>query len=107
MPATEAQLAANRANALKSTGPKDCTKTRFNGITHGLTALHALLPWENKDDLDAIVEAFEGHYKPTDIFGRLTIKHAAEAYWRLERSLRIEGNIFNTLSAAEHEAAKA
>jgi len=107
MAASEAQLAANRANAQKSTGPKDTSKTRFNGIRHGLTATHSLLPWECKEDLQAIQEGFEQRFQPTDLFERLTIKHAAECFWRRERSARIEGNIFQTLAAAEHQKANA
>src|SRR4051794_25915246 len=102
MPVSEAQLAANRANAKKSTGPKDCSNTRYNGIAHGLTALHALLPWENKADLDELVDVFEERFQPVDRYERLTIKHAAEAYWRKERSLRVESNIFHTAANSEY-----
>ena len=107
MAASEAQLAANRANAQKSTGPKDTSKTKFNGIRHGLTATHSLLPWEHKEDLEAIQEGFEQRFEPTDLFERLTIKNAAEAYWRRERSLRIESNIFQTAANAEYQKTKA
>jgi len=103
MAASEAQLAANQANAQKSTGPKDCTKTRFNGIRHGLTATHSLLPWEHKEDLDAIIGAFEDRFQPVDQFERLSIKNAAESFWRRDRSLRIESNIFQTAANAEYQ----
>jgi hypothetical protein len=101
MAASEAQIAANRANALKSTGPKDTSKTRFNGIRHGLTATHVVLPWEHKEDLEAIVESFETHFQPIDDYERLQVKVAAEAYWRMERSKRVEANIYDTSATAE------
>ncbi len=101
MEISEAQLAANRANAQKSTGPKDTAKTRFNGIKHGLCAAHPLLPWENQDDLQAIIDAFESRYKPVDPYERLLVKQAAEAYWRVERSLRLEASMFESLVNAQ------
>ncbi len=107
MQVSEARIAANRANAQKSTGPKDTSKTRFNGVKHGLTAQHALLPWEHKDDLDAIIESFESRFKPVDNFERLLVKHATQAYWRMERSLRMEASMFETMANAEYEAAGA
>jgi len=66
-PISDAQLAANRANALKSTGPKDTSNTKYNGVKHGMTAMHALLPWEHPEDLQAIVEAFEVRYQAATI----------------------------------------
>ncbi len=104
MEVSEKRIAANRANALKSTGPKDTTKTRFNGVKHGLTAMHALLPWEHTGDLQAMLESFESRFAPTDNFERLLVKQAAEAFWRLERSLRLEASMFEAIAAAEIEA---
>ena len=103
MPVSEKQLAANRANALKSTGPRDTSKTKFNGIKHGLTAQHALLPWEHKEDLDAVLDAFQSRFQPVDDFERLNVKLAAEAFWRVERSLRMEAGMFETMANAEYK----
>jgi len=103
MPVSEKQLAANRANALMSTGPRDTSKTKFNGIKHGLTAQHALLPWEHKEDLDAVLDAFQSRFQPVDDFERLNVKLAAEAFWRVERSLRMEAGMFETMANAEYK----
>jgi hypothetical protein len=35
---TTAKIAANKKNAALSTGPKNCTSTRFNAVKHGLLA---------------------------------------------------------------------
>ena len=37
-PLSEKELAARRANAQRSTGPRNTEKTRFNGLKHGLLA---------------------------------------------------------------------
>ncbi len=45
--ATEKQIAANRRNAQKSTGPKSDAgkaKAKFNALKHGMTADTAVLP---------------------------------------------------------------
>ncbi len=107
MQVSQKRIEANRANARKSTGPKDTSKTRFNGVKHGLTAQHAILPWEHREDLDAIIESFETRFEPVDNYERLLVKHAAEAFWRMERSLRLEASIFETTANAEYEAAGA
>ena len=46
------KLAANRANAQHSTGPKDTTKTRFNGVQHGLTSKQTVIPGESQEEYD-------------------------------------------------------
>src|SRR5205807_1925724 len=89
MSISEKQLEANRANAAKSTGPRDTTKTKWNGLRHGLTATHVVLPWENEKDLDAVKSAFTKRFKPIDDYERLLVKQVAEAYWTLERSKRV------------------
>jgi len=48
-PISDKQLAANRMNSLKSTGPKDTSMTRFNACTHRLRAQHPVLPGESEE----------------------------------------------------------
>ncbi len=51
--ATEKQIAANRNNAQKSTGPKTAegkTKSSGNALKHGLTSPYALLPGESEEE---------------------------------------------------------
>ena len=50
---SEKQLAANRANARKSTGPKTIAgknRSRFNGLIHGLAAGPVCLPGQDPAD---------------------------------------------------------
>ena len=105
MPISDKQLEANRANAKLSTGPHNTARTRFNGVRHGLTATHVVLPWENEKDLDAIKSAFERRFKPFDDYERLLVKQAAESYWTLERSKRVETNMFCVLANQEFKNA--
>ncbi len=48
--ATEKQLAANRANATCSTGPKTISgkeASKFNALKHGLAAASPVLPYQS------------------------------------------------------------
>ena len=95
MVVSAARVAANRANAQKSTGPKDTSTTRYNGIQHGLTAVHVILPWENRADFHELVDALVRHYNPIDVAEYLLVKEVAEATWRCQRVKRIEMNLFD------------
>ena len=53
--ATKNQVAANRLNALKSTGPRTeegKAVSRYNALTHGLLASDVVLRDENRVDFD-------------------------------------------------------
>lgn len=56
MSSTDRQIAANRLNAQRSTGPRTPAgkaKVSVNALRHGLTAREVILPNENPDDFDA------------------------------------------------------
>ena len=56
-PISEAQLMANRQNAANSTGPRTDagkSRTRLNGLRHGLTGQTVVMPYEDQ----AIYEQF-------------------------------------------------
>ena len=55
MPCSDARLAANRANALKSTGPKTAEGKRIarqNSWRHGLTGAGVVVPGEDAQEID-------------------------------------------------------
>ena len=65
--ATEKQIAANRRNAQKSTGPKTAEgkyKVRFNAVKHGMTASAAVLPFEDANSYDELRQALMDDYHP-------------------------------------------
>ena len=64
---SDAKLAANRANAKKSTGPKsDFTKkiVSLNALRHGLTSARACVPGDNVEVYDAVIESHHARYSP-------------------------------------------
>ncbi len=94
---SEKQIAANRANAEKSTGPKTA-ETRsisaMNALRHGLTGQVNLMPTEDREAHDKFCAAIVENLAPE---GALEIQFAqaiAEDNWRMNRGRAIENNMF-------------
>ena len=86
--ATRAQIEANRNNARRSTGPRDTSLTRFNGLKHGLCARHGLLHGEDRDEFDAELKGFSDDWQPRTHTRAVLVELAAVASCRLRRSIR-------------------
>jgi hypothetical protein len=70
---TPAQLAARRANALLSTGPRTPEGkaiAALNAVTHGLCTTVAVLPGESVDEFQATLEGWVHELKPADSYER-------------------------------------
>ena len=99
MPCSDAKLAANRANALKSTGPRSDEgkeRSRANAYKHGLTGAGVVLSSEDAEALDARLDALMDDFGPADEFARLAIHRAALCSVRMDRSARQEAGAANT-----------
>jgi hypothetical protein len=90
---SERQLAANRANALKSTGPRSPegkARSRFNSVTHGLTANQVCLPGESRAEYaQRRLEYFED-YRPATLLEADVLDDYVAARWRKDRAIRYE-----------------
>jgi hypothetical protein len=86
--ANEKQIAANRKNALRSTGPRtEAGKavSRHNSLKHGLTAEIVLLPSEDPEQLRELLDALRDKYQPEDLEEELQIERLATLYWQVRR----------------------
>ena len=90
MSASAAKLAANRENATHSTGPADTSRTRFNGLAHGLTSKQTVIPGENQEEYDAFLRDLVKHLRPTSAIEIVLAERVAAAAWRLKRFTRVE-----------------
>ncbi len=93
MTCSPARLAADRANALRSTGPKTPEGkaiTRRNGLKHGLTGEGIALPDEDAAEVDRRFAAFESELAPSTELGRTLTRRLATLAVRLERCGRNE-----------------
>src|SRR4051812_34642603 len=84
-PLSAAQIAARRANGLKNTGPKDTSKTKFNGLKHGMRAETLVLPGEDPARYEARLAALIQRHNPQDEATRFEVEWAAKAAWKMER----------------------
>ena len=93
--ATEAQIRANRRNALRSTGPRTPegkARSSRNHLVHGLTAT-GLLDHESPDLLTAIHEDFRRDFDPQTSVEEVLVERMALAYFRLGRFSHIEADL--------------
>ena len=87
MPATEAQIAANRLNSRKSSGPTSPAgkeASRANSLKHGLTATK-LMPEREAAEVERRGAAFVEELNPSGEVGVVLAYHAARMSVRMER----------------------
>ena len=95
---TERQKAANRANALRSTGPKTLkgkAAVRLNAIRHGLLARDAVLPGEDSDAFEELWNEVWAEFSPIGPIEKLLVERAINAMWRLRRATRAETALYH------------
>ncbi len=102
--ASPAQIAANRANADLSTGPRTDTgkdRASHNALTHGATSRRLLIGDETQEEFDAFLAATLAHYAPANEYEIHLATSVAVAAWRHQRLMRLESAFF--AHAAEQE----
>ena len=91
--ASERQRAANRANALRSTGPKTQegkAAVRFNAVKHGLLAQDAVLPGEDAEAFEDLWNRTRAALSPVGPIEEFLVDRIVNAMWRLHRFTRAE-----------------
>jgi len=87
------RLAANRRNALHSTGPRTAsgkvTSSR-NAVHHGLRALTPVVPGEREADWRAHLAAVTANLAPAGYLEECLADRVALQFWRLRRVVRYE-----------------
>ncbi len=94
---SEKQLAANRANAAKSTGPtseEGKNNSRMNASKHGLTGIAVLMRPEEREARDIFIAAFLRRLAPDGPIETEYSEAIAEQTWRLKRARSLDQNIF-------------
>ena len=91
------KAAANRQNALKSTGPKTPdgkAAVRLNALRHGLLSQEILLPGEDEEALRELTEGMRAELQPVGELEGLLVDRITYLLWRLRRLGRVEAGIF-------------
>jgi hypothetical protein len=90
---SERQRAANQANARHSTGPKTQNGkaiVRLNALRHGILARDVVLPGEDADAYDDLVNQIQAELLPAGPIEELLTDRVITIIWRLRRSARAE-----------------
>ena len=85
---SEKKLAANRANARKSTGPRTAegkARASLNAISHGLFCKDLVLPGESQEVLKVLRRLWITSLNPQDIAEMWLVDRIVNANWKLRR----------------------
>jgi type II secretory pathway component GspD/PulD (secretin) len=96
--ASEKQVAANRRNAQKSTGPRTPvgrTRAKLNALKHGLTAKELVIFDETEEDLSAFISELLPSLDLVGAHEEEIGQQIALAYWSARRARRAESGLFN------------
>jgi hypothetical protein len=96
---SNAQLAANRRNALLSKGavsPEGKAVVRNNALRHGLSTDRIVLPDEDPAAFTAMREALIRDHVPANDQEADLVDQIAATYWRLLRVQRVETGLFES-----------
>ena len=98
--ATPAQIAANQANAQKSTGPRSLegkSASRFNALKHGIDAASLVIPGEDPADYEALATHYYREFRPDSPSENFHVDTMLRADWQKRRLLRVEADLHHTL----------
>src|ERR1041385_702305 len=103
---TDRQIAANRANAQKSTGPKTeggKSRSRRNAYRHGLAAESVVTVLEDDRAYKKFESRILADYAPETATERALVVRIASLHWRLRRAVAIESGLFQIQGQIIHE----
>ena len=98
--ATEAQVAANRLNAQKSTGPRTPDGKAVvaqNAVKHGLLAREGVLRGEDWEEFEGHREALLEELNPTGALEVILAARIVDLTWRLRRAAQDQNETFGAL----------
>jgi len=95
--ASRAQIAANRRNAQKSTGPRTgegkCA-SRFNALKTGIDAKAEVLPNESAEDLAALIREYYERFHPSAPEERCLVDALVTSDWQIRRLRKAEAELW-------------
>ena len=89
---SDQQIAANRLNAQKSTGPRTAEgkeRVASNALKHGLTGKHVVLPGEDPAEFDAFRSELIADLAPRGALEEIFAEKIVADAWRFRRALQL------------------
>jgi len=105
--ATAAQIFANRENSKSSTGPhtpEGKATSSLNAKTHGFGAADPVLPHEDRNQFDSLLEQYKSDFEPATAHEEFLVSQMVGARWKLDRAGRIENAMFAALESPNDPA---
>jgi hypothetical protein len=96
-PTSAKQVAANRRNATRSTGPKSPEgkeAVKLNALKHGLLAKDVLLPGEDAESFRGLSDRMFADLNPEGELETALVERIVAGLWRLRRLQRVEAGVF-------------
>src|SRR6202167_2660449 len=102
------RTAINRPNSRHSTGPRTESgkqRSSLNALRHGLTAVSAVLPSEDRAAFDAHRRGFFDEYQPATPTETQLVQELADTSWRLNRIPLLEADLLDRAATPPTEQA--
>ncbi len=96
------RAAINRANSLRSTGPRSPAgklRASLNALQHGLTSRTAVLPSEDLAAFERHIQQFLAEYQPATPTETHLVHELANTAWRLNRIPLLEAQLLTRADA--------
>ena len=105
--ATPNQIAANKANAQKSTGPKTAegkAASSLNRLSHGFASHATIIPGENPEEFRALVADLMAEHQPATDTEQILVERMALNQWLTLRAFSLQGEafLFHSLSGDKY-----
>jgi hypothetical protein len=100
--ATAAQIAANRANAQKSTGPRTPegkAASSFNALKHGMDAASTVIPGEDPAEYERLAAGYRESFNPESPLEEFHVNTLIRCDWQKRRLQRTETKLYRALLA--------
>jgi hypothetical protein len=100
--ATPAQIAANRANAQHSTGPRSAegkSVSRFNALQHGADAASPVIPGEDPAAYAELAAQYEHRFQPATPDEHYHVQTMIDSDWQKRRLSRLETELYTVIDS--------
>jgi hypothetical protein len=97
-PVSERRVQANRRSALRSTGPRNTERTRFNATKRGFRA-QGLTPWDDCEAYKESLQALKSIYASSNPLDLFLMEQTALEIVRIRRMARLEADNVVALSS--------
>ncbi len=96
--ATPNQIAANKLNSQKSTGPTSAEgkkKSSMNRLSHGFASSATVMPGEDPEEFKALLDSLIAEHQPAGETEQILVEKMAVNTWLSQRAFRLQGYAFS------------